>query len=253
MRHGRWFLSLLAIVPVATAMAQGTSPTGVWTGKGQLGWIASHGNTDSQSANALIDIARLQGKWKHAFHLGGLYSESTDITSAERWDSLWQSSYDLTNDVFVFGALRYARDLYSGFNEQASATAGLGYQIIGTTDLKLSAQLGAGYRRARPQTLTRDAAGSVISRLVGPSDGEAVATAGLEYSQALTSTTTLSDKLLVESGSSNTLFTNTLALTVSMSERFALSLGYNVQNNSDPPPGLKKLDTSQTVNLVFSF
>jgi len=252
MKHGGWILSAVLLLPVA-AMAQGAPPTGVWSGKGQVGWIASHGNTDSQSANALIDMARLQGKWKHAFHLGGLYSENTDITAAERWDSLWQSNYDLTTDLYVFGALRYAHDLYSGFHEQASAAAGLGYQIIDTTDVKLSAQLGGGYRRARSQTLTRDASGAVISRLVGPSDGEGIATAGFEYSQALTSTTTLSDKLLVEYGSSNTLSTNTLALTVSMSERFALSLGYNLQNNSNPPPGLKKLDTSQTVNLVFSF
>lgn len=252
MKVSPWVLSLIMLVP-ALALGQATPPAGVWTGKGQLGWIASHGNTDAQSANALLDVARHQGKWQHAFHLGGLYSENTNVVAAERWDSLWQSNYDLTTDLYTFGALRYAHDLYSGFHEQASAAGGLGYRIIDTTDVKLSAQLGAGYRRSRPQTLTRDAAGVVVSRLVGPSDGEAIATGGLEYSQALTSTTTLSDKLLVEYGSSNTLLTNTLALTVSMSDRFALSVGYNVQNNSDPPPGLKKLDTSQTVNLVFSF
>jgi putative salt-induced outer membrane protein len=250
MRVCRWFVSWVALVP---AVAASQAAPGEWTGKGQLGWIASHGNTDSQSANAIIDMALAQGKWKHSFHLGGLYSESTDVTAAERWDSLWQSNYDLAADVYVFGALRYAHDLYSGFHEQASATTGLGYQLVDTASVKLSAQLGAGYRRARPQTLTRDDSGAVISRLVGPADGEAIASGGLEYSQALTSTTTLTDKLLVESGSSNTLFTNTLALTVSMSDRFALSLGYNLQNNTNPPPGLKKRDTSQTVNLVYSF
>jgi putative salt-induced outer membrane protein len=250
MRICRCAVSLVALAP---AVALGQATTGEWTGKGQLGWIASRGNTDSQSANAILDMALLQGKWKHALHIGGLYSESTDVTAAERWDALWQSNYDLSTDVYMFGALRYAHDLYSGFHEQASATTGLGYQIIDTTGVKLSAQLGAGYRRARPQALTRDDSGAVISRLVGPADGEAIASGGLEYSQALTSTTTLTDKLLVESGSSNTLFTNTLALTVSMSDRFALSLGYNLQNNSNPPAGLKKRDTSQTVNLVYSF
>jgi putative salt-induced outer membrane protein len=76
---------------------------------------------------------------------------------------------------------------------------------------------------------------------------------GANYSQALTGTTTLTDKLLVESGSNDTLVTNTLALAVKISGKLALSLGYNIQNNSNPRPGLKKLDSLETVNLVYSF
>ena len=47
--------------------------------------------------------------------------------------------------------------------------------------------------------------------------------------------------------------TNTLALAVKISGKLALSLGYNIQNNSNPPPGRKKLDSLETVNLVYSF
>jgi len=69
----------------------------------------------------------------------------------------------------------------------------------------------------------------------------------------LSGSTTLSDKLLVESGSNDTLVTNTLALAVKISTKLALSVGYNVQNNSNPPAGLKKLDSLETLNLVYSF
>ena len=84
-------------------------------------------------------------------------------------------------------------------------------------------------------------------------DGQAIVSAGLDYSQALSSTTALSDKLLVEAGSNNTLITNTLALSVKMSTRLALSLGYTLQDNTRPPPGLKYLDTTENVNLVYAF
>jgi len=253
MRSCLLLMSFIACVPVVAVCDEPPPPVGVWTGKGQVGVVASQGNTDAKSANALIDMALLEGQWKHALHLGGLYGENAGITSAERWDTLWQSNYDLTTDLYTFGALRYAHDMFSGFQYQASAAAGLGYKLIDSNDVKLSAQVGAGYRKSRAEELVKDAAGEVTQRIPEASTGDAILSAGLDYSQALTSTTTLTDKLLVESGSSNTLYTNSLALAVKMSNRLALSVGYNLQDNTKPPPGLKKLDTTETMNLVFSF
>jgi len=40
---------------------------------------------------------------------------------------------------------------------------------------------------------------------------------------------------------------------VKVSTKLALSVGYAVQDNSSPPAGLKKIDTLETVNLVYSF
>ena len=78
-------------------------------------------------------------------------------------------------------------------------------------------------------------------------------TAGLDFTQVLSSTTTLTDKALVESGSGDTLFTNDLALAVKMSTKLALSLGYSIKDNSSPPGGLKKLDTVASANIVYAF
>ena len=245
-------LLLASLIPAA-AWCDEPPAQGVWTGKGQVGFVASQGNTEARSANAAIDMALLEDPWKHALHLGGLYGQSANVTSAERWDALWQSNYDFSKKFFTFGALRYAHDLFSGFQYQESVSAGLGYKVIDTDDVKLAAQLGVGYRKERPEELIKDASGAVIARILENSTGEAILSAGLDYSQALTKTTTLSNKLLIESGSSNTLLSDALALAVKMSTRLALSVGYMVQNNSSPPAGLKKLDSTETINLVFSF
>lgn len=69
--------------------------------------------------------------------------------------------------MFVFGALRYEQDHFSGFDCQGSATAGLGYRLIDTEKTKLSGTLGAGFRRLRPEQLVKDAAGNVIQRIKG--------------------------------------------------------------------------------------
>ena len=83
--------------------------------------------------------------------------------------------------------------------------------------------------------------------------GDAIATAGLDFSHAFTKTTTFSNKFLMEAGSSNTLLHDDIALAVKMSDKLALSVGYGITDNTNPPGTLKKLDTVATVNLVFAF
>jgi len=247
-------LSLSLLTPVVAMCDDAPPPPqDVWTGKGQAGYVSTQGNTESKSANAALDMSYFDGPWNHMFHLGGLYGQNSGYVSAERWDTLWQTNYSLTTDLYTFGGLRYAHDLFSGFDYQASASAGLGYKFINTDSTKLSAQLGVGYQVLRPEDIVKDSVGEVTARYLQPSENSVIGTLGVNYSQALTKTTTLSDIVLVNSGSINTLATNTLALTVKMSTKLALSLGYNLQDNTSPPPGLKKVDTLETVNLVYAF
>jgi putative salt-induced outer membrane protein len=247
---------ITALTPALAAYADtppAPPPDDVWTGKGQAGYLSSQGNTDAKSANAAIDVALVDGLWKHGFHIGGLYGQNVGIVSAERWDTLWQSDYSITQQLYAFGGLRYAHDMFSGFDYQATATAGLGYKFLDTDTTKLSAQLGAGYRKSAPELLVKDDAGAVTERDRLPTTNNVIVSAGVDYSQALTSTTTLSNKFLLESGSTDTLITDALALAVKISDKLALSVGYGLQNNSKPPAGLKKLDTVETLNLVFAF
>jgi putative salt-induced outer membrane protein len=252
-------LSILILVlsGIAPLIAWGDEPPpppqDVWTGKGQAGYTSLSGNSEGKSANAAIDMAYLDDPWKHAFHLGGLYGQSAGLVSAERWDTSWQTNYNLTADLYTFGLLTYQHDLFNGFNYQASASAGLGYKFIATKTTKLEAQVGVGYQVLRPEDITKNADGAVVGRTLLPSENGVAGTAAVNYSQALSSTTTVTDKLAVTSSSANTLVTNALALAVNISTKLALSAGYTVQDNTKPPAGLKRVDTLETVNLVYSF
>ncbi len=246
---------LLLLLLVSTAVIADEMPVqGQWTGKGQVGYVASQGNTESESITAALDTSLLADAWKHALHLGGLYGKNKSIVSAERWDALWQSNYNFSPDMFTFGALRYANDMFGGFAYQAAVTAGLGYKFVHTESMQVDAQLGAGYRQSRPQDLVKDEdTGAVIARILHPRTNEVIFSAGLNYAQQLTSTTGISNKLLIESGSSNTLVTDAFSLNVKMTDRLALGVGLNYQYNSRPPEPLKKVDTTETMNIVYSF
>ena len=253
--HRKFAITLLALAPSVAALADEAPPPpqGVWIGKGQLGFLSSHGNSDSESLNANVDMLRYDGAWKNEFYIGGLYGKNSGIVSAERWETRGQSNYTISGDLFAFGGLRFEHDLFDGFQYQASVTAGFGYKLLNTDDTKLTVQGGAGYRRLRPETIDKDASGEVISRTPQDATGEAIATAGVDFSQTITKTTTFTNKFLMEAGSDNTLLHDELALTVKMSDKLALSVGYGITDNTKPPAPLKKLDTVASVNLVFGF
>jgi putative salt-induced outer membrane protein len=248
--------SLVALAASSSAWADEPAPPppmGVWIGKGQLGFLNSKGNSDAQSVNANLDLSRYDGLWKNALYLAGLYGKSAGIVSAERWEVREQTNYAFSGDLFAFGALRYEHDLFNGFQYQASVAAGIGYKIIATDATSLTAQVGAGYRRLRPETITKDASGEVISRVPLDTMGEAIGTAGVDFSHKFNSSTILTNKFLAEIGSSNTMLQDQLNLAVKMNTHLALTVGYGVIDNTNPPAPLKKIDTVTTVNLQFSF
>ena len=256
MPTNRTFVCLLALAPALCAWADDAPPPpqDVWIGKGQLGFLDSQGNTDAKSLNGNVDLLRYDGAWKNEIYVGGLYGKNSGIVSAERWETREQTNYTVSGDLFAFGGFRYEHDLFDGFQYQASLTGGMGYKFINDTDTKLTLQAGVGYRRLRPETLDKDPdTGEVLSRTPLEANGNAIATVGLDFSHAFTKTTTLTNKFLTEAGSDNTLLHDELALTVKMSDKLALSVGYTVSDNTKPPAPLKKVDTLTSVNLVFGF
>ena len=250
---------LLAASPAAVVRADDTPaappPQHEWIGKGQAGFLDAKGNSTGESINGALDLSRYDDAWKNALHLEAFYGKSGEVVSAERWIVNEQTDYTLTTRTFAFGGLRFEHDRYDGFVYQASITAGLGYKVLDTTSDKLTVQVGPGFKRFRPETLVKDPGGSgaVVDRIPLDTDSEAIAAVGVDYAHSFNKTTTLSNKLLVEYGSLNTLTTDQVALAVKMSTALALSVGYQITDNSKPPSPLKKVDTVTTVNLVYAF
>lgn len=243
-----------ALLIAAPIMASADDLPQGFSGKGQVGYVMSRGNSDTDAANAKIDLFLLTPQWKHAFTLEGLYGRSGEVTSAERWDLRLQSDYTITQKLFSFGALAYQDDRFSGFQYQASASGGLGYKFFDSDTTKLSAQAGVGYRLLRPEILLKDAgSGAVYGRVPLDRQSEVVGTAGIDFMHQFNSSTKLTDKLIVESGSSNTSIKNDLALEVKMSKKLALAAGYSVLHNTKPADDVKRTDTITTLNVVYAF
>jgi putative salt-induced outer membrane protein len=211
-----------------------------WKGKGEAGIVFTSGNSETETGNARLEMARELDQWKHAFGVAALRSSNAGALSAERYGAFVQSDYKISDRDSWFGGLRYEQDEFSGFDYQASVTSGYGRRFIDTDATKFSGQAGVGFRRSK-------------NALSGSTDGDAIFAGQLAYEHLLTETTRIIDRFVVEAGSSNTFASNELALQVKMSDRLALSFGVGMRHNTDPPIGLKKTDTLTTLNLVVGF
>jgi putative salt-induced outer membrane protein len=246
-------LAVACVMP--TAHAADPPPVG-WSGQGQAGLVLARGNTDTTTGNAKLDASDIINDWKHTLHLAFLYGQSAGIATAQRLEYGWQTDYNFGKKAFVFGSVNGEDDHFDGFVYQVTLATGLGYRFIDSDSTKLTGTLGFGYRHLKPETLEHsntDNPTEVTGRIPGEPTSDGVASAGLDYQQQLTKTTRLTDKMLVQSGGQNTAVANDFAVRVNMTDTLALSVGYGVRYNSNPPAGTKSTDQLTTINIVYSF
>src|SRR5688572_15362699 len=87
-----------------------------WKGKGEAGLVVSSGNTETETANAKLSFTHESRRWKNTFGGSGLYASSEEEgKTAQRWEAFEQTDYNFSPRNFVFGALRYEEDEFSGF------------------------------------------------------------------------------------------------------------------------------------------
>jgi putative salt-induced outer membrane protein len=239
------------IVIAAAAALMGVRAHAQWDTRSQAGFVMARGNTETETANARFEIDYEVEHWKHSFDSSLLYGRSSEVTTGERWDAKWQTDQKISERSFWFGALRYEDDRYSGFDYQGTASVGAGRDFIDGDDTKLSIQLGVGVRRLRPEELVRNEQLEIIDRIPGVIEDDFIGNGLLKFEHAFNDTTKVLNTLLIESGNANTLSQNELALQVQMSELFALSVGFKLRNNTEPPPELSRTDKLTTLNLVF--
>ncbi len=214
-----------------------------WSGKGEAGLAMASGNSDSKQINAKVAVGLKRNSWEHTLGFAALYVRADDETTARRWEASGQTRFTFGGErAFWFGGGRYEEDRFSGFDYQAVITTGLGNKFIDSEDTKLSGQVGFGYKVLETLPSVEAPRGK---------DHAIAGTVALEFSHQLTRTTTLTNKFGAETTPENNFLQNQMGVAVKMTDRMALSLGYAVRHNTNPPTGFRKTDTLSTVNLVY--
>lgn len=238
MRYSRCLILAGAVAAATPSAAMGVLGT-EWKGAGEFGYVATSGNTDTQSLSAKINLGHERAKWRHTLNLEALNNADNDVTTAERYAGNWQTDYKFTEFDYIFGRLAYETDKFSGYDYRTSETLGYGRRVLKTPRMTLDLEAGAGARQSRLETDGTEH--ETIARLAG------------RYAWQISPTAKFTEDLSTEIGADATITRSVTALQTDILGNLAMKLSYTVENTSDVPPGVEKTDTETMVSLVYKF
>ena len=257
-------LSLLIALPFAVHAqdsAADNATSGGWSGSGEFGFASAHGNSHTENLNAKLGLNQENERWKNAFSLTGLRSKadttnddgSTDFqTTANRYDGAASIGYKFNPRSYLVNAARYEHDNFGSNLWQATYSIGYGYIALKNARAELSFEIGPGYKRYRPADTYQTIDGESV-KVHSPIKDEAIGRSLINSKLRMTANTSLEDTLLIEAGSENTYVQNDLGMSVTVTQKLALKLAYQVRYNSDVDDQTKHTDTLYTTNLVYNF
>ncbi len=210
-----------------------------WKGAGEFGYVATSGNTDTQSLTAKLGLINERAKWRHTLGLEALNNSDADTTTAERYGANWQSDYKISKRDYLFGRLSYETDKFSGYDYRTSETLGYGRRVLDITNMTLDLEAGAGARQSKLET--------------GGSENEPIIRLGGKYAWQISPNAKFTENLWTEIGEDATITKSVTALQADIVGNLAMKLSFTVVNTSEVPAGVEKTDTETAVALVYGF
>ena len=220
-----------------------------WSGEGELGGFQSSGNTRSVGVLASLALKRQGIDWSHAIRLRADYQRQNGSTSREAFLAAYEPRWEFDEDIFAYGLAQYERDRIQGFYSRSYLSVGLGYQVVNSSRIKLSAKAGPAYRVTH---LTDDTTVSRIAGLVGL-DFDWQMFDRLKLTQDVEALAETGGAATIVIDSANTTINLVTGLDLRVSDRLRSRLSYQLEYDSNPPVGALGTDTTTRASLIYGF
>lgn len=217
-----------------------------WTGEGSLGGNYSSGNTDEWNVSAALNIRRKGPRWEHRIEASVDFTDVDHARTEERISTAYRVRRDFADSpLFAFGALSYDRDRFQGIGTRFTESAGLGYELIDSSDeddrddVDWDIYAGPAFR----QTDFID--GSSVNQL-----GAFIAT---DLKWEINDRLTLRQYAGTVLASENKSFKATTSLTNNLYGRLSARFDLTIEAETDPPPEAEETDVFSRVSVVYDF
>ena len=210
-----------------------------WKGEGQIGASLATGNTRSKGLSAGLALARKGLEWDYKVRAQADYQRTNGRTSVERFVVEAEPQYKFSDRGFAYGLGRWEQDRILGYDTRWNLSAGLGYKVIDNKRLSLSLKGGPTWRQT-----------DFVS---GLNESEINALAGLDFGWQLSPTIRLTQVASTIVGERNTTASSLTALNAKLTGALSARVAYSAEIDSNPPPGIEKVDTLTRFTLVYGF
>lgn len=234
-----WRAILTGALVFAAGVAVAEETQRNWDASLSLGYVGTSGNTETETFNTEALVAYRTVNWVHNAKFQALGSNKDGEVDAERYYLEDKSDYGLEGDAYLFGKFTYTDDRFSGFDYQASVSAGYGRYFMKGDGLDLQGYVGLGYR----ENDVRDA----------DSIGETILTIGEDLSWIISDSSKLVQSLSSEIGEETTVTKFVIGLESNIIGNIATKIAFEARNISDVPEGTDKTDTLTSISLVYTF
>jgi putative salt-induced outer membrane protein len=208
-----------------------------WSAEIELGVVDTSGNTNTNTSNGSALVVHERNYWRHRGEIGALRSKEEGVVTAERYTAAAKSDYKFRPRDYVFVALRYEDDRFSGYDYRASEAVGYGRKILDSERFRLDAEIGGGARQERIEDGEETQEG--LGRLAG------------DFGWQFSETARFSQTLLVEVDG-GTYTRSVTGLSARVLENLSMKLSHEIRKNTDVPADTEDTDTITSINLVYS-
>jgi putative salt-induced outer membrane protein YdiY len=223
---------------------------------GELGYIATTGNTETTSIKGKLFAHQELTHWSNDFMIEALYKkdkikvnigddigddiEDKKQTTAQKYFLSGQGNYKLDNpDHRLFGFASYEDDKFSSFDSQATLAAGWSQKMWEDNESQFSYSMGPGYSFAETNE--------------GEDQNGLILRAALDYQWKISDTANFKQLLSSEVGDENTKSKSETSVSALISGALSLKVSLILDYNSDVADDIDNLDTQTAVTLVYSF
>jgi len=229
---------ITALLIAGNAVAE-EAPKSLWKASAELGFVATSGNTKTETLNAKATASTDRKQWRHKGEITALKSSDDANTTAQKYTLMVQSDYKLEGKNFLFGVVTYDDDKFSGYEYRVTEAIGYGRRVIEETDMILDLEIGPGARQSKLDS--------------GTTESEAILRAAANFGWTISKTSKFSEALTVEAGEDATVTKSVTSLASQIEGNLSMKITFTYKNTSEVPVGVEETDTETAITLVYNF
>lgn len=243
MRHRTALLSLLAVSWAAAALAEEPpKPPPLWSGKVEASYVATSGNSDTQTIGAAGEVEYQPLPWSAKAKIEFVRAEADGQVNARSFGALLRGARKLSPRLETYAQGAYVENTFAGIDHRVAGEGGLAFLLIPPEPHSLKVESGLGYTKE--------------TRTDGDDHSFGTARVGLLYKWKFSKTADFSEEASwTESlkDSKDWRFANAAAVSAGLTTVLSIKVSYVLQTLNEPVPGKKKTDTITSAALVAKF